>query len=333
MTRRGEGDDCPLPGAGQSPAAFFQRRFPSANAILLQGEHPVLVDGGFGADVPALVDWLHQQGVPPERLSLVVNTHFDCDHAGANHALQQVYGLPVAAHRMEAEAVNARHPEACRARYLAQPVEPYRVDWALEDGDVIDTGGARWVVLHTPGHTDGHISLHAPEHGLLVTGDAVHAGDIGWIDATRPEALDAADATARRLAELRLRQAYSGHGPATEDPAAAIAVAVRRLQGWRRAPERMAWHGAKRVFAYGLIVSGGVTEADLPAFLAHSPWFAAYAATPFGLAPADLVAPLVAEMLRSGAAHWQAGRLLATVPHTPPPPGWAQAATEPAGWP
>jgi hydroxyacylglutathione hydrolase len=314
-------------------ARFFQRLFPSANALLLTGERPVLVDGGFGADVPALIDWLHAQCVPPERLSLVVNTHFDCDHAGANHALAERYGLPIAAHRIEAAAVNARDPAACRARYLHQPVEPYRVAWSLEQGDVIDTGAARWTVLHTPGHTDGHISLHAAELGLLVTGDAVHSDDLGWIDATRPEALDAAEATTRRLAELRVARAWSGHGPATSDPAAAIAEAARRLQGWRRHPERMAWHGAKRVFAYDLMVVGGLQEHEIAPFLLDSPWFSAYAAMPFGLTPAAFMEPLLAEMLRSAAAVWQGGRLVAGNPFTPPPPGWARAATEPARWP
>ena len=335
---RGEEDNplalsTPFPGAWERLVAFFQRSFPSANAILLQGPRPVLVDPGFGSDTLPLIAWLQAQAIPPERLALIVNTHFDCDHVGANHALAEGYALPIAAHHIEATAVNARDPAACRARYLHQPVEPYRIAWALQEGDVIDTGTARWIVLHTPGHTAGHISLHAPDQGLLVVGDTVHSDDLGWIDVTQPEMLDATAATLQRLAALPLRCAWSGHGPATQDPAAAIAEAARRLQAWRQSPERMAWHGAKRILAYNLMVSGGLTEPALASSLLASPWFHAYAALPFGLAPADFIAPLLDEMLRSGAAAWQAGRLVATAPHNPPLPGWASAATEPAQWP
>ena len=312
---------------------FFQRSFPSANAVLLRGPRPVLVDGGFGSDVSALLAWLHEQDVPPERLSLLVNTHFDCDHAGANHAVSEQYGVPIATHRIEAAMVNARDPEACRARYLHQPVEPYRVDWAMAAGDRIDTGLTRWVVVDTPGHTVGHISLHAPEHGLLVTGDAVHSDDLGWVDATRPDLLDAAEATTRRLAELGAVLAWSGHGPVTTDPARAIDTAARRLDGWRHQPERMAWHGAKRVFAYDLMVEDGMDEADVAPFLLASPWFAAYADAVFKTTPTDLIAPLLAEMLRSRAAFWQRGRLVAGAPFNPPPLGWARAVTEPSRWP
>ncbi|MEJ1979187.1 MAG: MBL fold metallo-hydrolase [Acetobacteraceae bacterium] len=315
------------------PLSFFRRRFPSANAMLLHGERPVLVDPGFGADAPALLAWLQAQGTPAERLALVVNTHFDCDHAGANYALAEAYALPVAAHADEARLVNARDPAACRARWLQQPVEPYRVAWSLQEGDVIDTGAVRWRVLHTPGHTAGHISLHAPEQGLLVTGDAVHADDLGWIDASCSGALDEADFTMHRLAALGLAAAYSGHGEATRDPAAAIAVAARRLAGWRKDPERMAWHGAKRVFAYGLMIEGGLAEPQIEPYLLASPWFHDYAATPFRVAPRDLVAPLLAEMLRAGAAAWQAGRLVACTPFNPPPAGWAVAPTDPTAWP
>jgi glyoxylase-like metal-dependent hydrolase (beta-lactamase superfamily II) len=315
------------------PVAFFQRPFPSANAVLLRGARPVLVDGGFGSDVPALLTWLAAQGVAPEQLSLVVNTHFDCDHAGANYVLASQFGRPIATGAAEAALVNARDIGACRAHYLHQPVEPYRVDWAMLPGDVVDTGGVRWVVLATPGHTEGHISLHAPEHGLLVTGDAVHSDDLGWVDATDPAALDAAEASLAALQALQLVRAYSGHGPATLDPAAAIDVAARRLAAWRRDPERMAWHGAKRVFAYALMVEGGLAEAEVRPYLLASPWFPAYAAIPFRVAPGELVAPLLAEMLRSGAARWEGGRLVAGSPFIPPPPGWARAPTEPVLWP
>lgn len=293
----------------------------------------MLVDGGFGADVPALVHWLHSVGTPPERLSLVVNTHFDCDHAGANHVLAAEYGLPVATGAAEAALVNARDQAACRAWYLHQPVEPYRVDWALQPGDVIDTGACRWTVIATPGHTAGHISLHAADHGLLVVGDAVHSNDLGWVDASMPDMLDAADATAAHLAALRVGTAYSGHGPVTTDPAAALADAQRRLAGWRRDPERMAWHGAKRVFAYALMVGGSLAEHEVAPLLLASPWFRAYAAYPFRCPPEAFVAPLLAEMLRSGAAAWQNGRLVAATPFIPPAPGWARAATEPLHWP
>jgi glyoxylase-like metal-dependent hydrolase (beta-lactamase superfamily II) len=316
-----------------APVLFFQRPYPSANAVLLTGPRPILVDPGFGADVPALEAWLDDVGTPLAALSLVVNTHFDCDHVGANHALTERYGLTFAASAAEAAMVNARDSEACRARWLHQPVEPYRVDRALRDGDTVDTGETRWRVIATPGHTAGHISLYAADCRVLVTGDAVHSDDLGWIDPRRPDVLDEAEATVSRLAELPVAVAYSGHGPPTMDPQSAFADAKRRLAGWRSAPDRMAWHGVKRVFAYGLMVEDGLPEAAVLPYLLACPWFHDYAASPFALAPADFADLILREMLRAGAARWADGRLVAGSPFISPPKGWAKAATEPSLWP
>jgi glyoxylase-like metal-dependent hydrolase (beta-lactamase superfamily II) len=315
------------------PVLFFQRPYPSANAALLTGPRPILVDPGFGADVPALEAWLHSVGTPPGHLSLVVNTHFDCDHVGANHALAERHGLVFAASADEAALVNARDSEACRARWLHQPVEPYRVEQALRDGEVISTGETDWRVIATPGHTAGHISLYAADRQVLVTGDAVHSDDLGWIDPRRPGVLDEADSTIATLAALPIAIAYSGHGPPTADPQAAFAAARRRLAGWRSAPERMAWHGVKRVFAYGLMVEDGLLEAEVVPYLLACPWFHDYAAYPFAMAPGEFAAQILREMLRAGAARWAEGRLIAGSPFVSPPKGWAKAPTEPALWP
>ncbi len=43
----------------------------------------------------------------------------------------------------------------------------------LADGDVLDFGGERWVAHRVGGHTDAQIVFHAPDHGLLISGDQV----------------------------------------------------------------------------------------------------------------------------------------------------------------
>ena len=124
-----------------SDIVFFERPYPSANSILLKGVRPVLVDSGFGSDTDELLSWLLAQGVSPEKLSLVVNTHHHSDHVGGNYRLQNDYGIPIAASYTEAKNINRRDPEACGARWLAQAVEPYTVNRFLHEGDVIGTGG------------------------------------------------------------------------------------------------------------------------------------------------------------------------------------------------
>jgi glyoxylase-like metal-dependent hydrolase (beta-lactamase superfamily II) len=229
---------------------FFERTFPSANMVLVRGPRPVLVDTGFGSDVQVTEHLLREAGVPAQSLSLIVNTHYHSDHIGGNSRLQQRYGLPIAAHRWDAALVNQRDREVCGAQWLNQPVEPYQVNRPLAEGDEIDTGRVILHVLHTPGHTLGHISLYEPSEQVLICGDVVHKDDVAWINTflEGPDALQRAMMTLDKVACLPLLCIYSGHGPAMNQPLLAIDSARRRYEKWLNEPEKMAWHACKRIF-------------------------------------------------------------------------------------
>lgn len=314
---------------------FFRRPFPSANMVLVDGPRPLLFDTGFGSDVGETVDLLRGAGTPPGALAMIVNSHYHCDHAGGNGALQTVYGVPIAAYRWEARSINRRDPEACTAVWLDQPIAPYTVDIELADGDVLDTGLVELVVLHTPGHTQGHVSLFEPERRVLLGGDLFHADDVAWINPYREGvmALETMLDTLDRVAALRPAWACSGHGPANPDPSAALDRARRRYEGWLAEPERLGWHACKRIFAYALMLEGGLARSELPDYLVARAWFRDYSLYTFNLRPDEFVGPLIGEMLRSGAAVERGGRLHAAMDHRPLAQGWHRGGVPPRAWP
>jgi hydroxyacylglutathione hydrolase len=312
---------------------FFERPYPSANAILLLGASPVLVDPGFGSDIADLFEWLTRHGVPPEQLALVVNTHYHSDHVGGNRALQE-RGVRIAAHDSDAKLVNSRDPNVCAAAWLRQPVEAYTVDISLSEGDIIDTGSTKWRVLHTPGHTMGHVSLFEPESAILVVGDAVHKADVGWLN----PALEGADVLAQslqsidRLARLKPRLAYSGHGPVLLDPAAAFEKGRQRLERWLSDSTGAACHAARRIFAYALMIEGGLPADHVADYFADSPWAHHLAADPFATTVDRFAQRLLDDMVRSGAVTWRDNRLIASVAHKHTEPGWARSPVVPSQW-
>lgn len=308
---------------------------PSANMALVRGARPLLVDSGFGHDPRRTEAWLRSLGVEPGELEFVVNTHYHADHVGGNYDLQAGHGIPVAAHAWDAAIVNARHPEACAARWLDQPVRPYAVDKPLADGDVLDAGGPQLLVVHTPGHTLGHVALFEPEERVLLAGDLVHEGDVGWLNPYREgvASIALALASVERLAALDARFAVSGHGPPMRDPARSLAVAHDRYTAWLDHPDRAAWHAVKRGFSYALMTRGGIPRDAVRTFLLSQPWFCDLARHGLRTEPADLVESLCAELVRAGAAAWRDGVLTPLAPHEPLPPGWPAGPREPAGWP
>ncbi|MDP9454530.1 MAG: MBL fold metallo-hydrolase [Actinomycetota bacterium] len=317
------------------PIVFFERPYPSANMVLVRGQNPILLDTGYGSDLQETENLLRGAGTPPEALSLIVNSHYHCDHAGGNARLQRDYGIPVAAHRWEAALVNGRDREACGVEWLDQPIEPYRVDRPLSDGDELDAGPMVLRVIHTPGHTLGHISLYAPEEETLLLGDAVHGDDVAWLNPFREgvgAALRALE-TLDRLSALPARRAFSGHGTEVRDLQAAIDRGRRRYEKWLEESEKAYWHACKRIFGYALMIYGGLEEGEVAPYLLRCPWFGDYARHGFGTEPEAFIDPLVAEMLRSKAAGWRDRRLVALPPHNAPSPGWPSGPTRPKDWP
>ncbi len=313
---------------------FFQRRFPSANSILIRTERPVLVDSGFGSDLPATERLLAEAGVAPESLSLIVNTHYHSDHSGGNSGLQRRFGVPIGAQRWEADLVNRRDRMACGAEWLDQPVEAYQVDLMLSDGDVVDAGPIQLQVLHTPGHTLGHICLFEMEHRILIAGDLLHKGDVAWMNVFQEgvgavqrimESLDG-------LVRLPINVICPGHGPLIEDAADAIERALERYERWLDEPQKMAWHAMKRIFAYGLMLTDGLPEREVKPYLLKCQWFRDYSQSYFDSTPEDFVAPLIEEMLRSGAAAWINGRFIAQTPYNASPKDWLTGPSRPRNW-
>jgi len=301
--------------------------------IVLLGPQPILVDTGFGADYAQTVHLLSTIQLSPEQLNLIVNTHYHCDHVGGNHALQRDYQLPIAAHAWEAAMVNRRDPHVGSIVWLDQMVEPYTVQRPLHDGDVLDTGTVQWQVIHTMGHTLGHIALYAD--GFLIGGDTVHADDVAWMNPFREGAgcIDRMLATLDRLSQLPLKRSFSGHGPITTNPQQRLDEARRRYEKWLRHPEKIAWHAAKRIFTYALMLFGGMARADIAPYLLRCGWYLDYCRYGWGVEPQSFVQDFLAELMRSRAARWQGERLYPTAEYTPVSADWIAGVLPPSQWP
>ncbi|MEM7343369.1 MAG: MBL fold metallo-hydrolase [Chloroflexota bacterium] len=303
---------------------FWQRPFPSGNVTLLQGKKPLLVDSGYGSDIEATVDWLQQMGTPPNDLDWLINIHYHADHVGGNHHLQTHYGVQIAAHRWEGLMLNQGNREACSADYLDQDVAPYQVNWLLEGNEILAFDERRIEVIHTPGHSLGHISLYLPDEQILLCGDVLQAKDVAWLNPFREGAgaLQQTIVTLNQLAKLDIKLAIPGHGPLIEDVPATLTRALKRYEQWLAHPEKLSWHACKRIFAYKLMINNGLQKDEVEPYLLTCPWFQDYSQHSFRQSPADFIEPFLAEILRSGAARWQGDLLVAGMRYNKPREGW-----------
>lgn len=123
-----------------------------------------------------------------DRPVAAVATHIHWDHIGGHRYFPEFYaheaelnwlsgGFP-----LSVEAVRAMVADHCClpedfdvSRYTLFQGHPARV---LRDGDRIELGGRTLEVLHTPGHSPGHMCFWEAERGYLFSGDLVYRGTL-----------------------------------------------------------------------------------------------------------------------------------------------------------
>jgi glyoxylase-like metal-dependent hydrolase (beta-lactamase superfamily II) len=79
----------------------------------------------------------------------------------------------------------------------------------VSEGDIVETGGREFEVLHLPGHSPGSIALWERSSGSLFSGDAIYDGVI--VDNLPESDVEMYRATMKRLAELPVAQVFGGH--------------------------------------------------------------------------------------------------------------------------
>lgn len=110
----------------------------------------------------------------------IVITHAHIDHIGGAAKLKTATGAPVLMNRDDQELYDNLDVQAS---WLGMEAPTHTtIDEAARDGDVLTLGPAEFQVLHTPGHTQGSISLWIPEEKKLIAGDTLFRDSIGRTD-------------------------------------------------------------------------------------------------------------------------------------------------------
>lgn len=179
------------------------------NCYIIGGDEMVVIDPGSPyPDQQAVLDRNLERFISEGRkIREILITHLHPDHIlGVNHLVEK-FNLPVAAHRLTAEAVGDQIP----------------IDRYIEDGDLIELSEAKsglvWRLraLWTPGHARGHLSFHEERTGTLITGDCVVG--FGTVVIAPPEGnmREYMKSLARYLELPKLTALMPGHGPVIAD--------------------------------------------------------------------------------------------------------------------
>ncbi len=160
--------------------------------LIWDDDNVVLIDAGIANNLQDIKDAMDDVDVAFERLNTILVTHQDIDHIGGIKGIvNELDDVKVLAHVEDApyiqgekqiikldnpnfmDRINAL-PEEDMLEFLGMfKNAPVKVDRILSDGQQLDLCGGI-MVIHTPGHTPGHICLYHKESKTLIAGDALN---------------------------------------------------------------------------------------------------------------------------------------------------------------
>lgn len=221
-----------------SITAPIMGRSDTVHPVLLWDErNVVLVDTGFPRQIEQLQAAMNSFGIDPDQLNQIIITHQDIDHIGNLQDLVEgsTQRIEVSAHRMEKPYIQGDKrllrftdeaiagldllpdhvPESFRKGLKALMLHPPRaaIDRIITDGERLPWCGGI-VVVDTPGHTPGHVSLYHEPSRTLIAGDALVVRD-GRLSGPDPDtSLDQATAQASiaKLSAFDIESVICYHG-------------------------------------------------------------------------------------------------------------------------
>jgi glyoxylase-like metal-dependent hydrolase (beta-lactamase superfamily II) len=184
--------------AGTVPGMFI---YPT---VMWNSENMVLVDVGYDGQLDALKGAFNREGVDFNKVNKVIITHQDLDHFGGLGDLVDASNnsIEVMTHEDDKPYIQGEKPlvrlnenflnmlPEDRRNMVKQTYKHFRtvnVDTTLQNEEELDLVGGI-TVIHTPGHTPGHICLYHHPSKTLIVGDAMNITD-GTLQGPRKDIL------------------------------------------------------------------------------------------------------------------------------------------------
>lgn len=108
----------------------------------------------------------------------IINTHGHIDHISSNNDLLKEFNCQLLIHELDSQLLTS--PEKNLSLLFGYSYVSKEADLLLKEGDIIKIGDWELKVIHTPGHTEGSISLCG--NGFIFTGDTLFYDSIGRTD-------------------------------------------------------------------------------------------------------------------------------------------------------
>jgi len=299
-----------VPGVELPTLTVLQRGWLSSNNVVFfdDDQHASIVDTGYSShreQTWALVN----NAIGSRRLTRIINTHLHSDHCGGNALLAKKTGARIAIPPGLAAAVEEWDEDGLTFRATGQHCDRFRHDELIKPGTSLRLGQRDWDVIAAPGHDPHSIALWNSEDRVLISADALWQHGFGAIfpEIEGESGFREQAELLHRIAGLGPRLVIPGHGAPFSDVEAALTRATTRLEALSSDPTRNARHVAKVLLKFYLLEVRSLPFSALVQHLSGARYFHMINERYFAVAFDELLARLVRDLVKSGAAEWTDG--------------------------
>jgi len=210
---------------------WFPQPYPPNVFLIKEGGVAALIDSGFSDDDSYNTRIKFLEAHSDATIKYIVLTHHHYDHSSGAHRLRDATGAQIVVHKDEEslllnpdnETGDMEIPED--QKEFREQAKKWRLEAAkaipdirVEDGHVLEIGALHLKLVHTPGHTAGHLCMLIPEEKLLFSGDNVLG--VGTAAIAPPPHGDMGQyiASLKKMQTLEAELLAPGHGPLVKEP-------------------------------------------------------------------------------------------------------------------
>jgi len=177
------------------------------NTYVLKGMPGIIIDPGNPDYLDTRVAAMNQDGIKPEDIGVIINTHLHIDHCGANEAFKKLSGARVALYPVQKK--NYQLVVVDGARLFGMEPGEFTVDYLLED-PILKSGNIKIEIIPSPGHSPDSVCFHLRQEKVLICGDVIFEMNTGRVDLPGGNADDLKNSI-EALSKLDVEYLLPGH--------------------------------------------------------------------------------------------------------------------------